>query len=93
MKGICYFCGREIEVSQTVGRLEMCPYCRRDLHSCVQCRFYDAAAYNECRETQAERVIDKEKSNFCDYFEFSGRIRESIKKEDVISKLEGLFKK
>ena len=23
---------------------------------------------NECRENQAERVLDKERSNFCDYF-------------------------
>jgi hypothetical protein len=23
---------------------------------------------NQCRETQAERVIDKQRANFCEYF-------------------------
>jgi hypothetical protein len=23
---------------------------------------------NECRENQADRVVEKERSNFCDYF-------------------------
>ncbi len=34
----------------------------------MNCRFYDETAYNECSEPSAERVVDKEKSNFCDYF-------------------------
>ena len=36
----------------------------------MNCRFYDEAAYNSCRESRAERVIEKDRSNFCDYFEF-----------------------
>jgi hypothetical protein len=26
--------------------------------------------HNDCQETQAEWVVDKERSNFCDYFVF-----------------------
>jgi hypothetical protein len=29
---------------------------------------YDPAYNNQCRETMAERVVDKERSNFCEYF-------------------------
>jgi len=28
---------------------------------------------NSCRENQADRVVDKERSNFCDYFRPSDR--------------------
>jgi hypothetical protein len=93
MEGFCYFCGKTIEVEGRVGRSDACPYCRGDLHSCVQCRFYDAGAYNQCSEPQAERVLEKEKSNYCDYFEFSGRKREDGRKVETLSKLKGLFKK
>jgi hypothetical protein len=51
-----------------VGRRDTCPRCGVDLHSCRQCRFHDPRAYNECREPQAERVLDKERGNICDYF-------------------------
>ena len=36
----------------------------------MNCLFYEVDSYNDCREPQAERVADKEKSNFCDYFTF-----------------------
>lgn len=93
MEGYCYFCGKKLEIEGRVGRSDSCPHCRSDLHACVQCRFYDPAAYNQCGEPQAERVLDKEKSNFCDYFEFTGRKKDADKKRETFSKLEGLFKK
>jgi hypothetical protein len=33
------------------------------------CRFYDTAAANACRETVAEAVTDKQRANFCGYFQ------------------------
>jgi hypothetical protein len=33
------------------------------------CRFYDAAYHNQCREPQAERQVDQERGNFCEYFD------------------------
>jgi hypothetical protein len=46
----------------------VCPRCRGDLRACRQCRFYDPAVADACRETEAERVADKTRANFCDYF-------------------------
>lgn len=36
----------------------------------MNCRFYDKGTYNNCREPRAERVVDKDRANFCDYFVF-----------------------
>lgn len=66
----CFSCGKALEVKDKPGRRDECPFCGADIRVCLNCRFYDAAAYNECREPSAERVIEKEKANFCDYFEF-----------------------
>jgi hypothetical protein len=68
----CWNCGTLIEASSEplkIGKSENCPDCDSDLHVCKNCRFYDRASYNECKETQAEWVREKEKRNYCDYFE------------------------
>lgn len=93
MEGICSFCGIKIEYEERIGRQDTCPSCKRDLHSCMQCEFYDERAYNKCREPQAERVVDKEKANFCDYFRFSDKKTGIDKKRETMSKLGDLFKK
>jgi hypothetical protein len=87
----CYACGKEYETP--VGRRDSCS-CDKDLHCCRNCQFYDPSAYNECHELQADRVMDKERSNFCDYFQaapipFSGE----KKLEGAKKKLEELFKR
>ncbi len=77
-----------------VGRQAQCPFCGADLHCCMNCSFYDHGAYNDCRESQAERVLDKVRSNFCDFFSFKEKGKSpatsAIKPKD---KLEALFKK
>ena len=32
------------------------------------CDFYESGAHNDCRESSADMVTDKERSNFCDYY-------------------------
>jgi hypothetical protein len=32
------------------------------------CEYYDAQVVKQCREDDAEEVMDKEKPNFCDWF-------------------------
>ena len=64
-------CGETIEVTEVasrVGTRDTCLPCDADLHSCRNCRFYDASKHNQCAETQAEWVRGKEASNYCDYF-------------------------
>ena len=93
MEGCCSFCGTHIEYGERVGRADTCPSCKRDLHACMQCEFYDVGSYNQCREPQAERVVDKEKANFCDYFKFSDRKPDKSKEKKTILELNKLFKK
>ncbi|MBF0164683.1 MAG: hypothetical protein HQL97_12005 [Magnetococcales bacterium] len=50
------------------GRSDVCPSCSKDARVCLNCRFHDPGSYNECRETVAERVVDKERNNFCEDF-------------------------
>jgi hypothetical protein len=64
----CWNCHHRIEVKERVGFRDYCPQCDRPLHVCRNCRFYDPAYNNQCRETQAERVVDKERFNFCEFF-------------------------
>ena len=64
----CVFCNKDIPIEGKVNRQDTCPQCNRDLRCCKQCKFYDPNAYNECREVAAERIVDKERANFCDFF-------------------------
>lgn len=54
------------------GRSDVCSGCMKDTRVCLNCRFHDPGSYNECRENIAERIVDKEKSNFCDFFMTKG---------------------
>jgi hypothetical protein len=92
----CHFCKKEIETVSPVGRQDRCQHCGMDLHICRNCSFYDEKAYNECHESQADRVVDKDKSNFCDYFSPSGMSLDGGKADpaaEARKKLEALFKK
>ena len=92
----CHSCKKTLDIEKKVGRRESCPFCDSDLHVCLNCRFYDPGSYNDCREPQAERVVIKDRSNFCDYFEFRDSASGERGKEEERNpkkKLEGLFKK
>jgi hypothetical protein len=65
----CHRCGSEQGAVERVGRRDTCLSCGADLHCCHNCEFYDPSFYNQCRESQAERQVDKDRSNFCDYFQ------------------------
>ena len=67
---ICHHCGRDLQVGSAVERTASCPHCHSDLKCCLNCRLHDPGANNQCREPQAEWQTDKEKSNFCEFFEF-----------------------
>jgi hypothetical protein len=95
----CWKCGETIEVTAAasrVGTRDACPRCDADLHSCHNCRFYDPTKHNQCAETQAEWVRDKEASNYCDYFSpnpvLSAGKRSLSPSEDAKKKFNSLFK-
>ena len=90
----CWSCGKTVETNN-FHRLDSCTHCGRDTHVCKNCEHHDRAYNNECRESQADRVLEKEKSNFCDYFKPSHRAGGSGAKSlsDLQSAAEALFKK
>jgi hypothetical protein len=92
----CHACGKGVEGNGRIGRADLCPYCRADLHCCLNCRFFDEYAQNKCRESSAEWVNDREKNNFCEYFSFRDSAeagRREKEQQDARAKLEALFKK
>ena len=92
---VCHTCKNSITVNKVVSRKDVCPFCQADLRCCLNCRFHDMVIYNQCREPQADRVLDKDRSNFCDYFKFSDSnspIKSQDKGDTVRNKLEDLFK-
>jgi hypothetical protein len=92
---VCHFCSKPVAIEGKIRRTEVCPGCGEDLHSCKNCRFYDPAAHNHCRETQAEWVARKDKANFCDYFDFGDRPAppSGSSPEEIRRKMDDLFKK
>ena len=93
MELICFKCQKANNVDAKVGYREECLHCRQDLHVCKNCQFYDPKAYNECREPSAEVVRDKEKFNFCDFFQPSGKGPAVDEKAKLKAAAEALFKK
>ena len=88
----CAFCSREITEVKIHIRDE-CPACGRDLHICLNCEFYDANAYRQCRESIRELVQDKERANYCDFFRAAKRGAGGTGPEsDTLKKLNDLFK-
>ena len=69
----CWKCRKEIELEKKPTRNDICPKCGAYLRNCYNCDFYDSGAHNQCRESSAEWVGDKEKANFCEYFVVSAK--------------------
>lgn len=93
----CHACDGELALSggDRVGFSEECNACGADLHVCLNCAHYDPSAYNECRESNAERVTDRGRGNRCEYFR-PGEGRDGADAEQrraALDGLEGLFKK
>lgn len=58
----------ELASGERVAFRDPCATCGADLHVCRNCAHHDPSAYNECRESSAERVSHRERANRCDYF-------------------------
>jgi len=93
----CFSCGAGVELAsgERVGFRDTCDSCGADLHVCRNCAHHDPSAYNECRETSAERVSNRERANRCDYFAAGDRAGSSGAEEGGKARdaLDALFKK
>lgn len=91
----CFSCNRPYPLEGKLPRTEECPGCGGDLHVCRNCRFYSPSAHNQCLETESEWVRNKEKANFCDFFEPADREKSGDKRDaeaEARRKLDDLFK-
>ena len=92
--GKCYFCSKEIDPALAVYRSSTCSSCGNDLKICYNCRFYSSASHHECRETISERVAEKDRANFCDYFKIGNDyVNDSLleKQKESRKKIDDLF--
>jgi hypothetical protein len=88
----CHKCGAEITIEK-VSRRDECESCHSDLRVCLNCRFYDQSKPNQCFEPQAEMVKEKDRSNYCDFFQFREEGRKESAKDEAERLWEDLFKK
>jgi predicted RNA-binding Zn-ribbon protein involved in translation (DUF1610 family) len=89
----CHSCKNELFFEVKMQRTDSCPHCGNDLHACKNCKNWDPGAHNQCREPIAEHIHDRERTNFCTYFEFlSGEREGDDAAKKAKSKLDTLFK-
>lgn len=90
----CHACGTSFNVSVRVSFRAVCDSCGLELHACLNCRFHDEGVSNQCRESEAELVVDKERANRCEWFQPRGEA--ASEEEDGVAsreKREALFRK
>lgn len=88
----CFSCGKELTHH---GRRDSCESCGADTRVCKNCKNYDRSRNNECKEDQAPRIVEKERSNFCDWFQAGGEGASAgaPAKDALKSAADALFKK
>lgn len=65
----CWKCGSTLRnLLLPFSRYEECSTCKADLHACVSCKNYRPNLSDGCSEDRADFVLDKDKANFCDFF-------------------------
>ena len=69
MKRRCIKCGTDWEIKGPVSFREECPECAAFVHTCANCRHYDAVNRGCCSPT-TEPVRDPSEMNFCEEFEY-----------------------
>jgi len=66
--GRCWHCRAGLTKAD-YGRESACLACGKATHVCLNCRHFAKGRPNDCVEPLVERVLDKTRANFCEYFE------------------------
>ena len=94
---LCWSCGKPTGIVGKVMRADSCVECLADLRCCRGCRHFDPTRRFQCRENIEHAVVNKEKSNFCDFFQMRdvskvpGGLSSHAPKEDAKKKFDDLF--
>lgn len=96
----CNKCG---QIRHTLGELsheDACLGCGADLHTCGNCRFFDATTLWECRENIPARVVGKHAKNACTFFQpkivkdlAADKGKQPMSENDARKAFDALFKK
>lgn len=92
----CFKCHKEVLVDVRITRFDTCDFCGTDLRCCYNCRFHDPGYPNECVEIGTAFVRERDRGNFCGSFELrkgKDHLKKDVKKDEVKSALDALFKK
>jgi predicted RNA-binding Zn-ribbon protein involved in translation (DUF1610 family) len=92
--GRCWSCGQGLTKAD-YGRENTCPGCGKPTRVCRNCRHFAPGRPNDCVEPLAERVLDKERANFCELFDPSHRPSAapgSAGADDLLERAQDLFK-
>lgn len=90
----CHKCLREVPFETRILRSEVCPWCAAALYCCLNCRFHDPHAHNECLEHGTDLIRNREEANYCGMFQYKEGARDRDESEQVRAKkkLDSLFK-
>ncbi len=91
----CWKCGADLKsVPRPFSRFAECPGCKTELHVCRMCRHYDPRYIGQCSHDFADKVLVKDKANFCGHFKPSSRAFEGgepPQKKQAQQELDSLF--
>lgn len=93
--GTCWHCGQRLS-GVDYGRETRCLGCDKDTRVCRNCRHYAPGRPNECQEPMVERVLVKDRANFCELFDPADRPAEgdpSPAGDELHAAAEALFRK
>lgn len=65
---MCVLCGSPLPEGK-IYRSDSCGSCGKPLKSCKNCKFYAPGKQYDCSEHISEPVFDKERENYCDYYQ------------------------
>ena len=78
---LCWSCGKNTGLEGRISRADSCEACLADMRCCRGCRHFDPTRRFQCRESIEVNIPNKEKSNFCDYFQ----VRIAFKRKGGVS--------
>lgn len=93
----CFKCRKKFDIDDstvTIARSDECPHCGAPIRCCLMCHFYDPASYNECHEPMAEKIREKDKANFCNYYRVAKEgNKHGYDKDQFLKDAASIFKK